>query len=816
MRDRAVVVVALAALLAVLAAATTTAAHATTPPIPAGWNWTYEDLNTARMIAQALQEAPLGVTPTQAQIDALWERLQLDAGLGHYDTARIARLLDDLNSYINLGGGDPALTLDEATSLLGSIETVESVPPSVAPWSAGDAYAFVQGDVPPVSPPSVLNPASSVSQQLATDMTSAQQDLGMLTRVGGGSTLTSDGTIEAVGLLDMIPGDLIAYGATVVIAFKLTNGYFMRWAVPIPAMPSTAHVTVSYGSLAPDGGRSLAFVYNDGGGAWGPNVSVADEPICASWNSSWSRSGPDYQSCNVSVGGGDTLQGDTELWQAWGDSSSVPNTHTGRVDTLNLTGGDSATYSLGRYYRSQPGGVGVSGSPESASVPVLEPPSYDPAGEGAVVVPLDGTAGTPNEFANPTVTPDQPGAEAKIRAAIAPTLAPFVDGATDPNRPVDPTTGAGGAPVAGGASAGGAWVMPSCRGETYSACYDAIVAAAPSDVVVHPKEAAAYDPAVDVGSVVQTDPAGGSTTKREVYVVTNPAAPVPAPIVIPPPNGFETYAQYVYRLRRLGWLGTVTGVPDGTNEYLVGPHVVVQLQVQPAPTTADPSPAPLTVPVWDPVPAGEPEPQPHPWPTTPIEVPPDSPITITITPPDAPPAPIPDPGPNPNPPPQPGPTPSPNPLPGPGPLPPPGSPPPPVEPPAPPNPPPSPGGGSTLDFGPLQRLDFGCKFPFGFVCYAREVTAWFNVEPVAPEFSFNIQSTNALIGNHVYDVDLGHVGTSTGSLAAPHSLSDYMAVLRLLMSVALWVGAVYAIATRLLRFDAAGDPGEAVDEGLPW
>lgn len=109
---------------------------------------------------------------------------------------------------------------------------------------------------------------------------------------------------------------------------------------------------------------------------------------------------------------------------------------------------------------------------------------------------------------------------------------------------------------------------------------------------------------------------------------------------------------------------------------------------------------------------------------------------------------------------------------------------------------------TSIDFGPLNDLDPGCKFPYGFVCYAQDVTAWFDVTPDAPRFEMTIARPSLFpgSGDFQYTVDL-------------NIMDDYMSVIRTLFSIVLWVGAVYVIATRLLGFHAAGDPGEAIDDG---
>lgn len=110
-----------------------------------------------------------------------------------------------------------------------------------------------------------------------------------------------------------------------------------------------------------------------------------------------------------------------------------------------------------------------------------------------------------------------------------------------------------------------------------------------------------------------------------------------------------------------------------------------------------------------------------------------------------------------------------------------------------------------IDFSPISDLDPGCKFPYGFICYAQDVNAWFDVTPTAPRFDLPVHGLTAsgstvTLGNH-YDVNL-------------NVMDDYMEIWRSLLSVVIWIGAVYILATRLLGFKAGGDPGEAMDDVL--
>lgn len=114
------------------------------------------------------------------------------------------------------------------------------------------------------------------------------------------------------------------------------------------------------------------------------------------------------------------------------------------------------------------------------------------------------------------------------------------------------------------------------------------------------------------------------------------------------------------------------------------------------------------------------------------------------------------------------------------------------------------GGSGGIDFTPITGIDFGCKFPFGFVCYAADVTGWFSVTPAAPDFDMTLPSVTVAgqtydVGTH-YDVNL-------------NVMDDYMVTFRTILAVVLWIGGVYMLATRFLGLQL-GDPGEAIDDGL--
>jgi hypothetical protein len=341
-------------------------------------------------------------------------------------------------------------------------------------------------------------------------------------------------------------------------------------------------------------------------------------------------------------------------------------------------------------------------------------------------------------------------------------------------------------PTKPGAALADVGVMPTCTGATVAVCTSLLDAAGFSGArTFTPADLDGADLTKPAGAVItQPHPASTSVPKSDSLTFT--VNPDDMPFELPKPGRNETYAGYVDRLRALGWLGTVTYVdltelsantelgPDAVARISlpsIGTHVGVLVPGYPWPF-APPHPSPLPTPL--------PTPQPAP------RVPKDVPITITRNPPSQ--------------------------LPIPGPT---GAPIPADElPPDGPDTPggggggsPTPGSGGPIDFTPITGLDFGCKFPFGLFCYAKDVTNWFRVTPQAPEFSFTFPSIggHAIPGGGTYDVNLGDVGAGTGSL------DHYMSLWRDLLSVVLWVGAVWMLASRLLGLQL-GDPGEAMDD----
>jgi hypothetical protein len=110
-----------------------------------------------------------------------------------------------------------------------------------------------------------------------------------------------------------------------------------------------------------------------------------------------------------------------------------------------------------------------------------------------------------------------------------------------------------------------------------------------------------------------------------------------------------------------------------------------------------------------------------------------------------------------------------------------------------------------IDFTPITDLDGACSFPFGFICYAQDVTDIFNVTPNAPVFEFSFPQVS--VAGNTY----GGSGTWAVDLEV---MDDYMAIIRTLISFVLWIGAVYWLAVNLLGFRGGGDPAEAADEAI--
>lgn len=129
------------------------------------------------------------------------------------------------------------------------------------------------------------------------------------------------------------------------------------------------------------------------------------------------------------------------------------------------------------------------------------------------------------------------------------------------------------------------------------------------------------------------------------------------------------------------------------------------------------------------------------------------------------------------------------------------------------------GGGSGINFAPLQNLHTNCtSFPFGLFCYLSSALGWFNTAPVTPSFDITFDAPSFVYHNGSSNwIDPWHtdIGFSPVHYAGSLSAFDpYMAIVRTLESVALWVGGVWWIANKLwLNGDT--DLLGAVDDGSP-
>lgn len=112
---------------------------------------------------------------------------------------------------------------------------------------------------------------------------------------------------------------------------------------------------------------------------------------------------------------------------------------------------------------------------------------------------------------------------------------------------------------------------------------------------------------------------------------------------------------------------------------------------------------------------------------------------------------------------------------------------------------------TSLDMTPLTEVDLGDKFPFGIFTWVGTFLGQFDVTSDAPSWTFpmDIPSTGVSpeyeLGDFTIDLEWA---------------DSYMATIRTLIAFALWVGAIWFLATSLLGFRAAGDPAEATDEAF--
>lgn len=307
--------------------------------------------------------------------------------------------------------------------------------------------------------------------------------------------------------------------------------------------------------------------------------------------------------------------------------------------------------------------------------------------------------------------------------------------------------------------------FPDCSGLTTAACDAALSGAgftSPGTYTTAPFPAEV--PLIAPGAVVtQPYPAGTSVSlgQSPLPFETNDPDPNENPMYLPRPLQGETYWDYVARLRAIGYLGTITYIDldNASGDPTLGPDGVPYVQVQVG-TSGTPSRLPARG--W---PAPRPkikrgisiiiERNPHTFPSVPTEPTPSNPNS---------------PGPDPA---------FPSPAPG--------------------GPGVNPGtcGPSTptLDFTPLQSINFGGKFPFGLFTWLGSALSPLVTGPVTPVFDVPINLPS--VGNYSIHIDL--------SPANP-----YMSYFRLLMTIGLAIAAVTILASSVLGINI-GNGGGGID-----
>jgi hypothetical protein len=256
---------------------------------------------------------------------------------------------------------------------------------------------------------------------------------------------------------------------------------------------------------------------------------------------------------------------------------------------------------------------------------------------------------------------------------------------------------------------------------------------------------------------------GGRPARDFINWIINPGYGLtPSTFTLPAPEWGETVEAYRTRLQAAGYLGTIT-LLEATGETAIpelGTSAPIKIQVTGTGTGTYLMPRPVAP--YDP--PGDAE---HPWPSPAPELPndgvPGDGITITHNGPDIPPY-IGDPGS--------------------------------------PGDPDCPCTVAALDFGPLSGIDTGDSFPFGVFGFVGDVFGPFNVAGDAPVFDFTLDCP-ALAGCDTYE--FGPVDLDV--------MDDYMTIVRGLLTVLLWIGAVWLVAVKLLGFKAGGDLTDGVDDG---
>lgn len=286
------------------------------------------------------------------------------------------------------------------------------------------------------------------------------------------------------------------------------------------------------------------------------------------------------------------------------------------------------------------------------------------------------------------------------------------------------------------------YTVPNCIGLSVSACGSAITAAGSSSSTLSNTVVSPWtaDLTKPAGAIITQNPAGGAVVNTSSTITTT-SNPTTMPFQLPAPNPNETYTDYVTRLQGLGYVGTATSTTLTTAEGGYGPSSPVRITYTDNTGTQH---------VLDPTS----------WPATAPSLPVDTPLSVTVNTADAVPVPSSSSG-------------CPCPV-------------------------------HNVDFGPLENLDLGSRFPFGAFAYATGFLGQFNVSPTAPSFDISVGGAN-VGGAHI---------SAPGHYAGTLSFFDsWMSWWRTIMSVLIWLSAVWFVATRLLGFKAGGDPSDAMDEG---
>jgi hypothetical protein len=337
-------------------------------------------------------------------------------------------------------------------------------------------------------------------------------------------------------------------------------------------------------------------------------------------------------------------------------------------------------------------------------------------------------------------------------------------------------------PVVNGAGTGysnpggaaGQWEMPNCAGLTVVVCEGEIGAAADGANATPPIitqitlgiEGAVLTLPADTIALQDPAPATIFAPDEGGATITVSINPNPMPVLVPQPAPWVKSDEYCAELEAAGFTCVIQTLNDPDPAH--GPGEVTRVEPRPGTRQIPPGPGtgvkvyvnPLQTPAGDPLPYPKDDP--------------NDPQAQPVNPND--PAPTPEP--------------------------------------TRPGDPTTPGSGGSgtcncppPNFTPLTSLQVGSKFPFGVFAYVTATYAIFNVQPVAP--GFDIQS-------HAHGSVAGH--GSTGDFPGEYKgdltfLDGYMSTVRLLMSFALWIGALWFVGTRMLGFHMSGDLSEAADDG---